>query len=92
MYDEGEGVPQDDREAVKWFRLAAEQGAARAQFNLGIMYADGEGVPQDDKEAVKWFRLAAEHARVHASSLYLPISSISFDSISAFTFARPRSR
>ncbi len=25
-YDNGEGVPQDDKEAVKWYRLAAEQG------------------------------------------------------------------
>ena len=26
MYDNGEGVPQDYAEAVKWYRLAAEQG------------------------------------------------------------------
>ena len=36
----GQGVPQDDKEAVKWFRLAAEpeqgyQGLTSAQFNLG---------------------------------------------------------
>ena len=60
MYDNGEGVPQDDAEAVRWFRLAAEQGEARAQFNLGIRYANGEGVPQDDAEAIRWYRLAAE--------------------------------
>ena len=35
MYNTGEGVPQDDAEAVKWYRLAAEQGDASAQFNLG---------------------------------------------------------
>ena len=39
---------------------AAEQGHARAQFNLGNMYRKGDGVPQDFKEAVKWFRKAAE--------------------------------
>jgi uncharacterized protein len=60
MYEKGQGVPQDDKEAVKWYRLAAEQGFASAQFNLGVMYAKGQGVPQDDKEAVKWYRLAAE--------------------------------
>ena len=37
MYDTGEGVPEDDAEAVKWFRMAAEQGAT--QSNLGVMYA-----------------------------------------------------
>ena len=60
MYDNGEGVPQDYAEAVKWYRLAAEQGDANAQYNLGLMYDNGQGVPQDYAEAVKWYRLAAE--------------------------------
>ena len=60
MYAKGEGVPEDDREAVKWFRLAAEQGDAMAQHNLGVMYDKGEGVPKDDREAVRWYRMAAE--------------------------------
>ena len=47
MYSIGKGVPQDDAEAVRWFRLAAEQGHAYAQYNLGRMYATGEGVPED---------------------------------------------
>ena len=54
----GEGVPEDDREAVKWYRKAAEQGDALAQNNLGLMYANGEGVPEDDREAVKWYQRA----------------------------------
>jgi hypothetical protein len=66
MYSDGEGVPQDDKEAVKWFRLAAETGLAQAQYNLGVMYGDGEGVPQDDKEAVKWYQLAAEQGVTEA--------------------------
>ena len=32
---------------MKWYRLAADQGYAAAQFNLGVMYAKGQGVPQD---------------------------------------------
>ena len=28
MYRNGQGVPHDDAEAVKWYRLAAEQGYA----------------------------------------------------------------
>ena len=39
MYRTGEGVPQDDAEAVKWFRLAAEQGDAEAQSNLAALGA-----------------------------------------------------
>jgi hypothetical protein len=38
-YSFGEGVPQDDVQAVSWFRQAAEQGHAIAQYNLGVMYA-----------------------------------------------------
>ena len=53
------GVPQDAAEAVQWYRLAAEQGLADAQYNLGVMYANGEGVPQDNVEAHMWLNLAA---------------------------------
>jgi len=59
MYDNGRGVPQDDAEAVHWYRRAAEQGNTRAMSNLGVMYDDGEGVPQDDVQAHLWFNLAA---------------------------------
>ena len=58
-YANGEGVPEDDVEAVKWYRLAAKQGLARGQSYLGIMYGNGDGVPENYAEAVKWFRLAA---------------------------------
>ena len=40
-------------------RIAARQGLARAQHNLGLMYANGEGVPQDDVLAYAWWNLAA---------------------------------
>jgi len=68
MYATGEGVPEDDAEAVRWYRLAADQGDAFAQFNLGEKYATGEGVPQDDAEAVRWYRLAADQG--HAIAQY----------------------
>ena len=66
MYAEGEGVPEDNQEAVKWYRKAAEQGHASAQYNLGIMYVKGEGVAEDDREAVKWYRKAAEQGYAKA--------------------------
>ena len=59
MYAEGMGTPQVDAEAVKWYRLAAEQGIAKAQLNLGTMYYEGQGVPQDHVQAHMWFNLAA---------------------------------
>jgi len=68
MYDKGEGVPQDDREAVRWYRRAAEQGDAKAQNNLGVMYNNGEGVAQDYREAVRWYRRAAEQGNAKAQN------------------------
>jgi TPR repeat protein len=53
-------VPQNYAEAVKWFRLAADQGNLDAQLNLGRKYTFGVGVPQNHAEAFKWFRLAAD--------------------------------
>ena len=64
-YADGLGVPnpsQDDVEAVRWFRVAADQGFADAYFNLGVMYTNGRGVPQDDVEAYKWLNLATIYA------------------------------
>ncbi|MBK9575043.1 MAG: sel1 repeat family protein [Rhodoferax sp.] len=54
------GVPQDYKVAMRWYRLAADQGFAPAESNLGGMYAKGQGVAPDYKEAVKWFRFAAD--------------------------------
>ena len=35
MYADGQGVPQDYKTSVKWYKLAADQGRAKAQTNLG---------------------------------------------------------
>ena len=53
-------------EAVRYFRLAAEQGHAGAQYNLGVCYTKGYGVTQNYIEAVKYFRLAAEQGHAEA--------------------------
>jgi TPR repeat protein len=68
MYEFGRGVPQNDKDAVRWFRAAAEQGNADAQFSLGFLYevGFGRGVPQDYNEAVRWYRAAADQGNVSA--------------------------
>ena len=53
---------------MRWYRLAADQGDAAAQFNLGVMYAKGAGVLKDDAEAVRWYRLAADQGDAIAQS------------------------
>ena len=59
---------------MKWFRLAAAQGIALAQFKLGFMYKAGEGVPQDYVQAHKWFNLAASRGNPSALARRIEIS------------------
>jgi len=66
LYRDGRGVTQDDTEAVIWFRKAADQGDAVAEFLLGNQYAFGKGVPQDYSEAMIWFRRASEQGHPRA--------------------------
>jgi TPR repeat protein len=51
---------RDLAESARWFRKAADQGYAPAQFYLGLMSDIGEGVGQDYVEAAKWYRKAAD--------------------------------
>ena len=47
------------KEAAKWFRKAAEQALAEAQFELGLLYECGEGgVPQEAVTAFAWYNIA----------------------------------
>ena len=62
----GEEAPQDDQEAVKWVRKAADLGHVESQYLVGRGYFKGIGVPQDYKEAVKWYRKAAEQGNADA--------------------------
>ena len=74
-YEKGEnfyygrnGFAQSYADAVSWYRLAAEQGHAMAQSDLGFMYEKGRGVGQDYGEAVKWYRKAAEQGDADAQN------------------------
>jgi TPR repeat protein len=53
-------------EALKWYQLAAAQGDASAQNNLGTFYSSGRGISQDAAEAMKWYQLAAAQGEANA--------------------------
>jgi hypothetical protein len=59
MYRRGLGVQQDNAEAVRLYRKAAEQGYLNAQYNIGVMCAEGQGVGEDLVQAYMWFSLVA---------------------------------
>ena len=66
LYDQGEGVKEDDVEAVRWYLKAAKQGDQFAQYNLALMYDQGMGVEQDYVKAMHWYRQAAEQGDMEA--------------------------
>ena len=67
VYSDGEGVPQDYKEAVKWYRRAAEKGYSSAQSFLGFKYWSGQGVIQDFVQAHAWFNVASANGHGFAS-------------------------
>ncbi len=75
-YQSGE-VTQDSEDyalAAHCFQMAAAQGLAAAQFNLGLMCYHGRGLPLDFVQAAFWYQLAAEQghtdAQLNLASMY----------------------
>lgn len=66
QYLDGKLVTQSDRNAVFWFKNAADHGLAEAQNNLGTMLSSGRGVNEDKTMALYWHKKAAEQNLVDA--------------------------
>lgn len=69
LYANGQGVAQNDSEAVSWYREAAEQGMADAQYTLGVLYMSGVRVPQDIEEAYFWISLSTTSTNEHYATV-----------------------
>ncbi len=67
-YRSGEGVPQDQSEALRWFHRAADAGSSSGMVALGAMYLLGDGIEASDEDAAQWFQKAA--ARKNAAGMY----------------------
>lgn len=52
--------------ALAWYQLAADQGDAQAQFNLGVMIAKGRGTAASQTVAKQWLQLAADQGDAQA--------------------------
>jgi len=69
------GKDKDYKQEVYWYKKAADQGFANAQYNLGVAYDKGQGVLQDGKKAVYWYKKAEEKGvtgndKYDSSSIY----------------------
>lgn len=53
-------MPQNYAKAAYWLDLAAKQGDAQAENDLGVLYDFGHGLPQNYTKAAYWYRLAAK--------------------------------
>jgi hypothetical protein len=92
QYGHGTGVNKDSVEAVKWYRKAAEQGLALAQYNLGVMYEDGEGVRQDYETTLQWYSKSAQqgqpNAQLNLGNMYLHGDGVNVDYEKAYQLFR----
>ena len=63
----GEGVREDQAEAGRWFRRAAEQGYADAEERVAFGYQNGHyGFQSDYGEAARWYRRAIDQGNADA--------------------------
>jgi TPR repeat protein len=61
-----QGSEEDDVKSARWFKMAAEQGSAPAQYALGLYFFEGKGVAKDLVESTRWLKLAAENQNADA--------------------------
>ncbi|MBB55470.1 MAG: hypothetical protein CMF67_13955 [Magnetovibrio sp.] len=90
LHYRGNTVPKSLSEAAKWFRIAADNGHAGAQYNLGIMAFLGQGMTKDYTKAAKWFRMAGEQnhaaAQYNLGFLYYVGRGVAKDDASAYVW------
>ena len=59
-FENGWGVEEDMKQALSWYKKAAEQQQKASYNSIGNLYRTGKGVKQDAKEAFRWYKLGAE--------------------------------
>lgn len=62
----GKGVVKNANEAVRYYKLAADQGHAKAQWHMGFCYENGAGVTKCAEDAVHYYKLAADQGQINA--------------------------
>ncbi len=60
LFEYGQGVKQNDSEAVYWYEKSAAQDFASAQYRLAILYDNGWGSPANKEKAFELYNAAAE--------------------------------
>jgi TPR repeat protein len=76
MYYTGTGLRLDNQEAARWVRMAAKQGYAPAQLDLGYLYEQGRGVALDYSAAYMWYKAAADRGAKAADAQLKKLSGL----------------
>lgn len=66
IYYSGKYIEKNYSEALKFLKVAAEQGHSASQEYVADIYYDGCGTEVDYVEARKWYELAAKNNRAYA--------------------------
>ncbi|KAI8883261.1 HCP-like protein, partial [Backusella circina FSU 941] len=64
----GDGVDQDYKKALAYYKEAVEARNNGTCYNLGLMYYYGKGVEVDFQKAITWFTKAVENKSITDSS------------------------
>ena len=80
-------------DAVKYYRIAADQGNMDAQYALGHCYYYGQGVVKDHGEAVKWYQKAADQGLADAKEKLKKVkkSSVAIKKVSSIAVEKASS-
>lgn len=74
LFYDGTEIAKSYEDAIKWWKLAADENHAYAKYMLGICYENGEGVEQSYEEAAKWYKKSIDtgciEAKVSLGRLY----------------------
>ncbi len=60
-------LPATFKEALKWYKEAANKGYGKAQFKLGVIYQNGRDVEQNIQTAIEWYYSAVQHDDAQAA-------------------------
>lgn len=74
LYERGDGVTRDLKEAARWFTLAAKQDHSLAQYKLGIWYLNGLYFEKDILLAKKWFVKSASQNNIDSITQLVRVS------------------
>lgn len=60
LYANGDGLPKNSSEAIKWLNKSAASNTADAIARIGIMYAEGDGFQKDESKAIEFYKRAIQ--------------------------------